>query len=208
MPSELISSKQLKAMEDHLHHETKPNLARSSQFKLINGVRALQDKYEDMQDTRFMHDGELVQYDDDRLSRFFDALGGSNGGDQQRLAETALEWIDLLLRKNSDYGSSAWQVPALAPHLDVGAAILVRMSDKVARLGKLSGSPASVSDESFEDTLTDLGAYCLLYLARPKPDPQEEIAPGLRQTPAGGIQEAIQEVRDRSYKAPAFPPMD
>jgi hypothetical protein len=95
------------------------------------------------------------------------ALTGTCGPDQQRIAEVGVEWLLLLLAKNRDYGGSAWQVPMLAPHMSVGDAILCRMSDKLARMQRLlDGNTASV-DESLEDTLRDLGAYCLLFLARP-----------------------------------------
>jgi hypothetical protein len=53
--------------------------------------------------------------------------------------------------------------------MPVGDAILVRMSDKIARIRKLSGNTAApLVNESFDDTIRDLGAYCLLYLARPE----------------------------------------
>ena len=97
------------------------------------------------------------------------ALSGSRGGDQQRIAEVGIQWIGLLLKKNADYGSSAWQSPVLAPECDSGAAIRVRMSDKIARLSRLlAGSAPEVADESINDTIRDLGAYCLLYLAMPE----------------------------------------
>lgn len=94
------------------------------------------------------------------------ALSGLRGADQQRIAKTGIDFIETLLRKNSDYGGSAWQVPTLAPSLDVGTAILVRMSDKVSRINSLAKRPAMVA-ESLEDTIKDLGAYALLWLARP-----------------------------------------
>ena len=93
--------------------------------------------------------------------------------DQQRIIREGLTWINLLLRKNKDYGSSVWQPPLLAPN---GDAILVRMSDKIQRLIHLSQNPSEVTfgasaslatDETFEDTIRDLGAYCLLYIAKP-----------------------------------------
>ena len=99
-----------------------------------------------------------------------EAANGIHGKDQQRIAEVGLDWIETLLRKNNDYGGSAWQVPVLAPECDIGSAIRVRMSDKVARLNRLlDGASQMVSSESIDDTMKDLGAYALLYLARPKP---------------------------------------
>lgn len=97
-----------------------------------------------------------------------EALQGNRGEDQARIAKTAIHWVETLLRKNHDYGSSVWQVPVLAPDCDPAIAIRVRMSDKINRLQTLlSGKTAEVSSESIDDTLRDLGAYCLLYLARP-----------------------------------------
>lgn len=102
------------------------------------------------------------------LDEFVAALNGERNADQKRIAEVALEWACLLLRKNSDYGGSVWREPVLAPDCPIDAAMRVRMSDKVARLNRLlSGNRAEV-EESLEDTMRDLGAYCLLYLARPK----------------------------------------
>lgn len=95
------------------------------------------------------------------------ALTGTRGPDQQRIAEVGLEWLLLLLAKNRDYGGSAWQVPALAPHMSVGDAILCRMSDKLARMQRLLAGNTAAVEESIEDTIRDFGAYCLLWLARP-----------------------------------------
>jgi hypothetical protein len=107
------------------------------------------------------------------LNHLGDALAGMRGADQQRIARVGLEWIGLLLAKNLDYGSSAWKTPVLAPGCDPATAILVRMSDKIERLGRLLGGHRGQCDESIEDTIRDLGAYCLLWLARPR----EEVTP-------------------------------
>lgn len=104
----------------------------------------------------------------DHLNMLGDALDGSRGDGQQRIARTGLNWTCLLLAKNADYGSSVWQSPVLCPGMDVTSAIRVRMSDKVSRIRALLGKPAEVQDETLEDTIRDLGAYCLLYLTRPK----------------------------------------
>jgi hypothetical protein len=97
----------------------------------------------------------------------FDAMLGQRGPEQQRLAEQGLAWIELLLQKNHDYGSSVFKPPVLAKNLELGSAILVRMSDKISRLESLQNRTGEVV-ESFDDTIRDLGAYCLLYLARPR----------------------------------------
>ncbi len=53
--------------------------------------------------------------------------------------------------------------------MNPGDAILVRMHDKINRIRQLIASGEThVTDESLRDTIGDLGAYCLLYLARPE----------------------------------------
>ena len=93
---------------------------------------------------------------------------GSGNRNQQRIAELGLKWIATLLRKNADYGSSVFKSPKLKPSLSPGDAILVRASDKIERLSNLMDKGQGEIDESIEDTMSDLGSYCLLYLARPK----------------------------------------
>lgn len=104
-------------------------------------------------------------------TRIAEALSGSRGEDQARLASIGLEWIDLMLRKNRDYGSSAWKVPVLAPELSAATAIRVRMSDKIERILSLLTKSPEIADESIRDTIQDLGVYCLLWLARPQEQP-------------------------------------
>lgn len=96
-----------------------------------------------------------------------EALDGIRGDDQRRIATVGLAWVETLLRKNADYGSSAWQVPVMCPKLSASDAILVRMSDKIQRILALMNKPAEVVSESLHDTFSDLGAYCLLYVAQP-----------------------------------------
>lgn len=80
------------------------------------------------------------------------------------IREVGEEWINLIERKNSNYGDSVFKPPILIPNLDPESAILVRMSDKISRLSSLmAGEPDKVG-ESIEDTVKDLGAYCLLFL--------------------------------------------
>lgn len=98
---------------------------------------------------------------------FLSALNGTRGIDQRAIATEALTFAALLLRKNRDYGSSVWKPPVLSPNLSVDSAILVRMSDKVERITSLQDSDPEVWTESLEDTIRDLGAYCLLWLAKP-----------------------------------------
>jgi hypothetical protein len=106
------------------------------------------------------------------LERITTALQGLKGEDQFRIAQTVVSFGALLLRKNQDYGSSVWQVPVLAPESSVATAIRVRMSDKISRINNLLKSKTTPEiNESLEDTIKDLGAYCLLLLAAPTNDP-------------------------------------
>lgn len=111
--------------------------------------------------------GSLHQYIGiDNRQALSEALDGTRGEVQGRLALEGMRLTAMLLRKNSDYGSSAYQVPILAPHLDARSAILVRMSDKIHRIANLSkpGSTPEVT-ESLNDTIRDLAGYCILLLA-------------------------------------------
>lgn len=106
------------------------------------------------------------------IDTIINALSREDGADAYWIAQAGCGLVATLLAKNADYGGSAWQRPALAPHLDPGTAILCRMSDKIARLQTLLASALTPRvNESIEDTLRDLAGYCLLYLARPVEDP-------------------------------------
>lgn len=105
------------------------------------------------------------------------AIEGHLCHDQERIAEMGVAITAMLIRKNIDYGSSVYKPPCLAPHLDPGMAMLVRMSDKVERLVKLLGNEeAAMVAESTDDTMRDLAGYLILYLARPKTFPVEKPA--------------------------------
>ena len=94
------------------------------------------------------------------------ALQNEYGEDQQRIAETGVEIVSLLLRKNNDYGGSVCSEPGLAPEMPVLSAIQCRMSDKIARLRNLfSGAEAHV-DELPGDTMRDLAGYAIIWLAQ------------------------------------------
>ena len=108
---------------------------------------------------------------ENRLSLLEKAIEGERGPDQQRIADHCLKWAETLLQKNKDYGSSAWKRPVLMPELDERAAIFVRMSDKIERICALRNTKAEITAESLEDTISDLGAYCLLWLACPITQP-------------------------------------
>lgn len=69
----------------------------------------------------------------------------------------------VLVRKNMDYGASAFNPPALAPGVAPTTAILVRMSDKIARLNNLQ-TAEKPNYEAIEDTILDLAGYAILLL--------------------------------------------
>ena len=71
----------------------------------------------------------------------------------------------LLIAKNTNYGNSAMQEPSLLPGLTPRQGILVRLSDKIARLQTLAGGAPDKVGEVFDDTLLDLAGYVVLYFA-------------------------------------------
>lgn len=75
---------------------------------------------------------------------------------REALQSVADEIVELLLRKNADYGD-AWQ-------RNGAVGVLVRSLDKALRLETISGREALVVDESAEDTLRDMAGYALLGL--------------------------------------------
>lgn len=81
------------------------------------------------------------------------------------IAEVGVRVIDLLLRKNRDYGESAFKRPILSPDQSAQKAIEIRMSDKVSRLAALAGPVSSPGiDESRAKTMADLVGYGILWL--------------------------------------------
>jgi len=95
-----------------------------------------------------------------------DALNGERGETQRAIAKTGIRWIEVILKKNADYGSSVFKKPILCSHLYELDAILVRASDKIERIRNLNSNNTKNPEvsESMVDTICDLGAYCLLYL--------------------------------------------
>jgi hypothetical protein len=99
------------------------------------------------------------------MVRVQEALNGKNGEDAQRIAAAGVEVLSMLLRKNRDYGSSAFQEPVLAPGMKPRQAMQCRMSDKVARLSTLMSGQQAEVDESIRDTMSDLAGYIILWLS-------------------------------------------
>ena len=98
-----------------------------------------------------------------QLALIAEAEHGKRGKHQQIIAKKGIEIVSLLLKKNMDYGSSAWSRPLLAPNCDAGTAIRVRMSDKINRMIRLLSSEAQAG-EAIEDTEMDLAGYLILDL--------------------------------------------
>ncbi len=92
-----------------------------------------------------------------------EALDGDRGDIQCRIAHTGLGLVELLLKKNKDYGSSVFEPPELDPTASPSVGILARMSDKVRRIRQLRQNGAEVA-ESIDETVLDLGGYSILWL--------------------------------------------
>lgn len=112
---------------------------------------------------------EMDIFDQDEREEQFDPkapprLKLHDAPNQALIARIGTKVVQTLLDKNYDYGSSVFDPPPLCPTMRADAAILVRMSDKLARLSTLlKGQEATVA-ESIEDTMKDLGAYAILWL--------------------------------------------
>jgi hypothetical protein len=85
---------------------------------------------------------------------------------QRKIMQQCMALMTTLVRKNADYGDSAFKSPALMPSLSAVDAVAVRMSDKIARIANLSSTQRSsgpaVVDESLIDTYLDLAGYAIL----------------------------------------------
>ena len=84
--------------------------------------------------------------------------------DQEFIKEKMDGVTDLLLRKNRDYGSSFRKPGILSGALDSKSKLLVRIDDKLERLGNLldKGTDGDVQNESLSDTVDDLVGYFVL----------------------------------------------
>lgn len=100
----------------------------------------------------------------DAMERVHQAATGQCGDDQRHIAAIGLELVAMLLRKNTDYGGSAWQCPLLAPGLSPRLGMQCRMSDKIQRLARLLDGRDAQVNESVTDTFRDLAGYIILWL--------------------------------------------
>lgn len=103
---------------------------------------------------------------DSKLARIYESLSGVRGEQQRQLALIGIEAAELVLRKNSDYGRSAFIPPVLRPTMSVDDALAVRESDKLAREQNLreQGRSPEVA-ESLRDTLLDRIGYRIVAVA-------------------------------------------
>lgn len=82
------------------------------------------------------------------------------------IEKTYIRGLDIIKSKNADYAGSSdpWKNFRSAEVVGVSLerAILVRILDKLARVGNLLGKENQVKDESIEDTILDAANYLLI----------------------------------------------
>lgn len=83
-----------------------------------------------------------------------------------RLQELSDRNVQLAIKKNADYAKDADPFANFRTSTLVGVPVekgmLVRMGDKLARVGNLLDKPAECTDESIDDTLADLANYATI----------------------------------------------
>lgn len=88
----------------------------------------------------------------------------------QEIKKIYQEGVSLIEKKNADYATEAdpWRNFKFAELVGVSVdrAILVRISDKIARISNLTEKEASVVDEKVEDTILDAINYLAILLAK------------------------------------------
>lgn len=106
---------------------------------------------------RVCFDGSYYEKSEHYVSEKLDDCGRF-----EKMLRVVTEIVELLEKKNNDYGNSATQT--YEEYGDV--AFFVRISDKINRLKSLTinNKTQEVKDESIEDTVKDIIGYCLLYL--------------------------------------------
>ena len=79
---------------------------------------------------------------------------------QESLNSISGEIINLLIKKNRDYGNSYFKLREEFGRV----AFVVRLADKIERLKTLLKNKPQVMDEREENTIKDIIGYCLLEL--------------------------------------------
>lgn len=87
----------------------------------------------------------------------------------ENVEATFKKGVEIIKQKNADYANSDNPFrnfeSADVVGLTVERAILVRVLDKLSRVSNLLDKPASVADESLEDTLVDMINYTAILKA-------------------------------------------
>lgn len=123
----------------------------------------------------------LVKESEKKMSREEDlnlvreALQGCHGDDALRIAGVGMRIVSTLLRKNKDYGNSAFESPELAPGVTALEGIQTRMSDKVKRLRRLLAGNDAAVQESVVDSIGDLAGYAMLWISLKEKNDGKEI---------------------------------
>jgi len=113
-------------------------------------------------DPSALHEELVVRYEENNS---FDYAKIKQNTTQDTIREVGTGVVNLLLKKNKDYGSSVFESPILFPELKAKDCILIRMSDKIKRFSNLVGNNTSPEvNESIEDTMKDLAGYAILWL--------------------------------------------
>ena len=71
--------------------------------------------------------------------------------------------LEMVAKKNHDYGSAVFRVSCCVPSLPISSTILVRVSDKFERFWNLTDGKRNFVVESVEDTVKDIVGYLFLF---------------------------------------------
>lgn len=106
-----------------------------------------------------------VNEHDEVLTELNTILSAAGESDRKYIARAIAELGGLLLRKNSNYGSSALNSPIMAPDVSALSALLIRESDKIARRLQLGSGNPDLVGESLVETEKDHAGYLILRYA-------------------------------------------
>jgi hypothetical protein len=101
---------------------------------------------------------------DSRMDEIIDSIDPARRGQAVALREYGEQCLELVVRKNADYGGSVWQSPVAAGGISAWYGAWVRLSDKIARVWQIFRDPSRrcVEDESMADTLRDIVGYAIV----------------------------------------------